>query len=117
LNHDLSTAETIPCGTNGSVLAADHSDRHESRLHKLGIKVKIAAIGGLPVEKTALPVIRIASWACPKNRRFFGPMLWENTMKTGISTFAILTLAISMLAATALSPSAASAQEKLKIGL
>jgi hypothetical protein len=51
LNHDLSTAETIPCGTAGSVLRhlaarADPSDRHESRLHKLGIKVKIAATGG-----------------------------------------------------------------------
>src|SRR5271165_1314487 len=52
LNHDLSTVETIPCGTAGSVLRhlaahlPDPSDRHESRLHKLGIKVKIAAIGG-----------------------------------------------------------------------
>jgi hypothetical protein len=46
-NHEFSAAETIPCGTDGSVRrppSAEHNGRRASHLHKLGIKVKIAGI-------------------------------------------------------------------------
>jgi hypothetical protein len=54
-------------------LGADHSDRHESRLHKLGIKVKIAAIGGLPVEKRRCRLSELRIGHVRKIGDFSGP--------------------------------------------
>src|SRR5258708_1443287 len=70
-NHETSAAETIPCGTDGSVRRyqrRQHSQSRASDLHKLAIKVKIDRSGA-------------ALWSAPwRNERPFR----ERAMKLGI---------------------------------